>query len=167
MRRVASLDELVQLVGSWVGDRPLYIRWTRNLDRDLADEVSRDELTGIELPGLSANGLAVEPWWGERSTRAWLGRKLFDYRHLPQRRGNGTRPWVLAGHESARGPDNEPLITECEPIAEIDDRVVAEASELVAKQPGDWGSLDRAGASGHRAEPSGSASTRGLEAAPG
>jgi hypothetical protein len=142
---VSSLDELVELVDDWDRDLPLYVRWTRNLERDLAEEMSRDELTGIELPGLSANCLAVEPWWGGRSTRAWLGRKLYDYRHLPLRRGEGTRPWVLTGRESARGPDNEPLITNCEPVAEIADAVIAEASELVADQPGDWGTLDRAG----------------------
>jgi hypothetical protein len=123
------------------------VRWTRTLDRDLAGEVSRDELTGIQLPGLSANCLAVEPWWGERSTRAWLGRKLHDYRHLPRRRGNGTHPWVLTGRESARGPDNEPLITDCEAIAEITEAVVEEASNLVAQLSGDWGPLDRTGTS--------------------
>jgi Family of unknown function (DUF6098) len=143
---VTSLDDLVQLVEGWDGDLPLYVRWTRNLDRDLVDEVSRDELTGIELPGLSANCLAVEPWWGDRSTHAWLGRKLYDYRHLPHRHGEGTRPWVLTGREAARGPDNEPLITNCEAIAEITDEVISQASDLVAEQPGDWGTLDRADA---------------------
>lgn len=144
MHQVNSLDDLVQLVDGWDGDRPLYVRWTRNLERDLANEVSRDELTGMELPGLSANGLHVEPWWGDRSMRAWLARKLYDYRHLPRRRGEGTRPWILAGRETSRGPDNEPLITDCQPVAELADRVVDEASELVAKQPGEWGTLDRA-----------------------
>jgi hypothetical protein len=142
---VTSLDELVDLVDDWDRDLPLYVRWTRNLDRDLAEEVSRDELTGIELPGLSVNGLAAEPWWGDRSMRAWLARKLYDYRHLPRRRGEGTRPYVLTGRETARGPDNEPLITDCEAVAEIAHAVIAEGSELVEKQPGDWGTLDRAG----------------------
>ena len=145
MQCVTSLDDLAELVDNWDRERPLFLRWTRNLDRDLGNEVSRDELTGIELPGLSANCLAVEPWWGDRSTRAWLGRKLHDYRHLPRRRGEGTRPWVLTGREAARGPDNEPLIADCEAIAEISDAVIAEASDLVANQPGEWGTLDRAG----------------------
>lgn len=145
MQRVTSLDQLVDLVADWHGDRPLYVRWTRNLERDLANEVSRDELTGIELPGLSANCLAVEPWWGDRSLRPWLARKLYDYRHLPRRRGGDTRPWVLMGRSAARGPDNEPLVTDCELVAEIADAVVAEASDLVANQPGDWGTLDRVG----------------------
>jgi hypothetical protein len=142
---VSSLDELVKLVDDWDGDLPLYVRWTRSLERDLQYEMSRDELTGIELPGLSANCLAVEPWWGDRSTRAWLGRKLYDYRHLPSQRGEGTRPWILTGRETARGPDNEPLITACEAVAEIADGVIDEASDLVADQPGNWGTLDRAG----------------------
>lgn len=143
------LSELADLLENWDGDRGLYVRWTRDLEADLADEVSRDELTGIELPGLSANGLAIEPWWGDRSTQDWLGRKLYDYRHLPHRRGEGTRPWVLTGRESARGPDNEPLIIDCAPVAEIDDAVIEQASALVAEQPGDWGSLDRASAHDH------------------
>jgi hypothetical protein len=50
---------------------------------------------------------------------------------------------VLTGRESARGPDNEPLITNCDPVAEITDAVISEASDLVANQPGDWGTLDR------------------------
>jgi hypothetical protein len=150
VRCVGSLDELVELVDGWDSDRPLYVRWTRSLERDLDNEVSRDELTGIELPGLSANGLGVEPWWGGRSTRAWLGRKLYDYQHLPRRRGEGTRPWVLTGREAARGPDNEPLITDCEVVAEIGDAVIEEATDLVENQPGDWGTLDRSGSSDPR-----------------
>jgi hypothetical protein len=144
VQTVGSLDELVRLLDDWGGDRPLFVRWTRNLDRDLADEVSRDELTGIELPGLSANGLTVEPWWGDRPAGAWLARRLYDYRHLPYRRGEGTRPFVLAGRECARGPDNEPLIRDCHAVAEIGEQVIAEASALVAEQPGDWGPLNRA-----------------------
>jgi hypothetical protein len=51
---------------------------------------------------------------------------------------------VLAGRECARGPDNEPLINDCEAVAEIEDPVIEEASTLVEEQPGDWGPLDRA-----------------------
>jgi hypothetical protein len=144
MHEVTSLDEFVALVEESEGGHPLYVRWTRDLDADLAAETSRDELTGIELPGLSANGLSVEPWWGERPLHMWLARKLFDYRHLPRRRGADTRAWVVTGHEAARGPDNEPLIVRCRPVAQIADRVIDEASELVAAEPGRWGSLDRA-----------------------
>jgi hypothetical protein len=102
MHEVTSLDEFVALVEDSEGGHPLYVRWTRDLDADLAAETSRDELTGIELPGLSANGLSVEPWWGERPLHMWLARKLFDYRHLPRRRGADTRAWVVTGHEAAR-----------------------------------------------------------------
>jgi hypothetical protein len=143
MEHVTSLDEFAGLVDGWERDLPLYVRWTRDLEADLANEVSRDELTGIELPGLSANGLTIEDWWGDRSTRPWLARKLHDYRHLPRRHGEGTRPWVLTGREIGRGPDNEPLIVECEPIAEITEAVIDEATDLVAEQPGRWGTLER------------------------
>jgi hypothetical protein len=41
-----------------------YVRWSRDMDADLRQKFSRDELSDVELPGLSANGLAVESWWG-------------------------------------------------------------------------------------------------------
>ena len=96
---VRSLDELTELVDSWRDDDglELYVRWTRDIERDLRTGLSRDELTGIELPGLSANSLKVEAWWADRPLTAWLARRLYDYGHLPEKRGPGTCPWVLAG----------------------------------------------------------------------
>ena len=112
--------------------------------RDERTQVSGDELTGIELPGLSANSLAVEPWWGERELTTWLARRLYDYRHLREIRGPGTRPWVVAGVETGRGPDNEPLVTQCTAVAEIALSVIDEAAAEVERFAANWGSLRRA-----------------------
>lgn len=143
MRRVTSLDELADLMTEWAGRRELYVRWTDDIDRDVRAEVSRDELTGIELPGLSVNSLHVEPWWDGRSLTAWVARRLYDYRHLHETRGPGTRPFVVAGVETARGPDNEPLIAECTALAEVDMSVIDAATEEVDRLGDDWGTMRR------------------------
>lgn len=143
MRRLGSLDELVALVREFGDEGRLFIRWSPDVDADLQCEVSRDELSGVELPGLSANGLAVESWWGDRPLQVWIARKLYDYRHLPRVHGEGTKPWLLTGVESGRGPDNEPLVTRCRVIAEVLPRVIDEAGRVVDDLPGDWGTLNR------------------------
>lgn len=136
---VASLDELADLAG----DRAdLYIRWSRGPEADKGG-TSRDELTGVELPGLCANPLAVADWWENRPMRTWVARRLYDYRHLEERRGEGVRPWVLAGEELGRGPDNEPIVRCDEAVALIDDAVVREAEEEILAKKQDWGPLDR------------------------
>jgi hypothetical protein len=142
-RVIGSLTELADLIRNCDDDRQLYARWTTDIGRDERTQVSRDELTGIELPGLSANSLAVEPWWGDREVTTWLARRLYDYRHLREIRGPGTRPWVVAGVETGRGPDNEPLVTQCTPVAEIALSVIDEAAAEVERFAADWGSLRR------------------------
>jgi hypothetical protein len=142
--KVATLDELVRLCTEWAEPTGLYVRWTPDCRCDLDEQASTDELTGVPLPGLSANGLAVESWWGDRPLDVWIARRLHDYRHLVERRGAGTRPWVLTGREVGRGPDNEPLLSQCHVVAEVDFAVIDEAVELVESMPADWGSLRRA-----------------------
>jgi hypothetical protein len=143
-RTIGRLGELVEFCANWTGPRPLFVRWTPDCHRDLDSEGSVDELTGTPLPGLSANGLAVEPWWQDRRPlEGWIARRLYDYRHLVELRGEGTRPWVLTGDEVGRGPDNEPLIGRCEVVAAIDSEVIDEAVALVDAMPADWGSLRR------------------------
>jgi hypothetical protein len=137
---VRSLDQLCELAARR-GD--LYLRWSRGPDAD-ACEVSRDDLTGIELPGLSASALAVEPWWEGRPHRVWVARRLYDYEHLRRRR-KGARPWILKGRECGRGPDNEPLVTDVEPVALIDPDVASEARDLIDGLSDGWGPLDRSG----------------------
>jgi hypothetical protein len=136
---VRDLDELVPLVGA--GD-DLYIRWSRGPEHD-SSKTSRDELTGVHLPGLSASPLRVEPWWQDRSLRTWVARRLYDYRHLEGQRGPGVRPWLLEGREVGRGPDNEPLVECRRPIAWLSDSVVEEATQEIDAQSSSWGSLNR------------------------
>ncbi|MEV6607181.1 DUF6098 family protein [Kutzneria sp. NPDC051319] len=139
---VPDLAGLVDLVRSVNDD--LYVRWSHGPDVDGDGMSSRDGLTGVPLPGLSANPLRVEPWWGDRSLRLWLARRLYDYRHLRDLRGPGVRPWVLAATERGRGPDNEPLVVDVRPLAWIDDAVLAECEQEVASQhSAEWGPLDR------------------------
>lgn len=137
---VTGLEELTRLVTS---RRGLYVRWSRGPARDLPRARSKDDLTGLWLPGLSASSLDIEAWWGERPAKIWVARRLYDYCHLPRLKDPRTRPWLLQGREAARGPDNEPLVTDVEPLGWIGDRVTAEACDIVAEQPGDWGTLAR------------------------
>jgi hypothetical protein len=143
MPTVATLDELTELARR---HPRMFVRWSRGPAADAAGK-SSDELTGEPLPGLSANPLAVEPWWGERPLRLWIARRLFDYSHLEREKGPGVRPWVLEGTELARGPDNEPLVWCERPIAWIDDRVISEAARTVDETNARWGPLRR-GATG-------------------
>lgn len=142
-RVIGSLDELAELLAGWQDDRELYVRWTADIDRDVRTEVSRDELTGIELPGLSVNCLHVEEWWDGRPLSTWVARRLYDYRHLPELRGPGTKPWVVAGVETGRGPDNEPLIVRCTPVAEVAFSVIDAAADEVERLGAGWGSMRR------------------------
>jgi uncharacterized protein DUF6098 len=146
---VADLDDLIDLViGSADKDR-LYVRWSAGPAVDLRqDETSRDSLTGVPMPGLSANPLAVEQWWGDRSPQLWVARRLYDYRHLRHAHGSRVRPWVLLGDQCGRGPDNEPLVKVRRPLAWIADTALMEAERLVEAQgSAEWGPLDRRTAS--------------------
>lgn len=135
---ITNLAELADLLGEDV-----YVRWSKGPAADAAS-TSRDSLTGVELPGLSASPLHVEPWWGDRSRRLWVARRLFDYRHLRDLRGPDVRAWVLKGGEVGRGPDNEPLVQCREPIAWVADSALRECEELVeAQHSEEWGPLDR------------------------
>jgi hypothetical protein len=139
MPTLDSLDELVERTGSGEG---LFIRWSRG-PQDDDDKTSKDELTGVDLPGLSANPLRVEPWWHGRPMRTWIARRLYDYRHLAGQRGPDVRPWLLEGREVGRGPDNEPLVECLRAIAWLSAELVDEATKEIDAQPADWGSLDR------------------------
>ncbi|OKK03332.1 hypothetical protein AMK26_17550 [Streptomyces sp. CB03234] len=137
---VRSLEELGELV-----DRqgPLYVRWSRGPAHDLGATRSVDELTGIPMPGLSANPLQVESWWGDRPLRLWVARRLYDYCHLRRDRDGDVRPWTLRGREVARGPDNEPLLSDIVPVSWIDLAVIGEAEAEVARQRRPWGPMRR------------------------
>lgn len=135
---ITDLGELVGLLGDDV-----YVRWSKGPEADAAS-TSRDSLTGVELPGLSASPLRVEPWWEDHSRRLWVARRLFDYRHLRDLRGPDVRAWVLRGAEVGRGPDNEPLVRCLEALAWVADSALRECEDLVnAQQSEEWGPLDR------------------------
>ncbi|KUN28823.1 hypothetical protein AQJ23_07825 [Streptomyces antibioticus] len=137
-----SLTELAELVER---DERLFVRWSRGPEADLREAAaSTDDLTGVSMPGLSANPLDVEPWWQDRSTELWVARRLHDYSHLPREKGPGVRPWILVGREVGRGPDNEPLVRDVEPVGWIDEDVIAQAEREIAGQAARWGPLRRA-----------------------
>lgn len=136
---IGSLDELTGLLA---GRRGLYVRWSMGPHADLG-KASRDALTGIELPGLSANPLDVEDWWGDRPLRTWAARRLYDYSHLPQVRDSRVKPWLLHGTEAGRGPDNEPLVRDVQPLGWVGQAVISEAEAEIEQQRGPWGPLNR------------------------
>ncbi|MFC8918726.1 DUF6098 family protein [Streptomyces sp. NPDC047821] len=137
---VRSLHELGELVRH---REALYVRWSRGPAHDLDTTRSVDWLTGIPMPGLSANPLRVESWWGDRSLRLWVARRLYDYCHLRRDRDGDIRPWTLHGREVARGPDNEPLLADIVPVSWIDPAVIKEAEAEVARQRRPWGPMRR------------------------
>ncbi|MFF4492270.1 DUF6098 family protein [Streptomyces sp. NPDC001544] len=139
VHRITELTELVER------HRALYVRWSRGPEVDLTATSSTDELTGVEMPGLSANPLDVEDWWGNRSLELWVARRLYDYAHLPREKGTGVRPWILKGRETGRGPDNEPLVAHVEPLCWIAAEAIEEAEAVVARQERAWGPLRRTG----------------------
>ncbi|SHF06115.1 DUF6098 family protein [Streptoalloteichus hindustanus] len=149
---ITRLSELAELVAGPDRGLGLYLRWSKGPAADLAEgggQSSRDGLTGVRLPGLSANPLRVEDWWGDRSRELWVARRLHDYRHLRDQRGPGVRPWVLRAEERGRGPDNEPLVVCRQPVAWVHESVLADCDRVVAEQQaGGWGPLDRSGERG-------------------
>ena len=146
---VHDLDELVELVGEARDGAELYVRWSAGPHVDgaadaTAESTSQDALTGVPLPGLSANSLRIESWWADRSPALWLARKLFDYQHLRELRGREVRAWILTGAEVGRGPDNEPLVRPDRPLAWVDEAVLVECERMIADQRSDeWGGLRR------------------------
>jgi hypothetical protein len=137
-----TLEELADLVRHTSG---LHVRWSHGPDADRDLVTSRDGLTGVRLPGLSANPLDLEPWWEERPVELWVARRLYDYSHLPREKGPGVRPWILRGRVKGRGPDNEPLLGDIDPVGWIDEALIKEAAETVDRQAGEWGPMQRDG----------------------
>jgi hypothetical protein len=134
MPTVEALDELTELAQRCPG---LFVRWSRGPSADVMG-ASCDDLTGVPLPGLSANPLAVEPWWSDRPLRLWIARRLYDYSHLKHEKAPGVRPWILEGRKLGRGPDNEPLVRCDRPVAWIAGQVIDEAVHVIEEQNGRW-----------------------------
>jgi hypothetical protein len=121
------LERLEQLETLVAGHQDLHIRYSEGFERD-AGSGSVDSESGLELPGLSVNPLAPEPWWS-RPLRDWLARQLCQYKHLAEQ--NPSRhAWVLRGREVARGPDCEPLLADVEEVAVLSDSLLEEAERV-------------------------------------
>jgi hypothetical protein len=120
-----SIRDLVELLDS---RRPLFVRISKGPSAD-GHECSRDYESGLNLPGLAVNPLDPEPWWS-RPAVEWIARRLCNYAHLKEEAPDERRPWVLSGRVVARGPDNEPLVADIEPIGYVGDEVLAEAGRI-------------------------------------
>lgn len=119
---ITRLHDLEQLVAP---DR--FLRVSAGPDEDRCS-ASTDYESGQELPGLSVNPLAPERWW-TRPLQEWLARQLCNYVHLAEE-DEDRHAWVLSGEVVARGPDNEPIVAEFQPVARIADEVLDEAKHL-------------------------------------
>lgn len=138
MPTLHSVREVVAVLEEFGSD--LYVRWSKGPEADVGFQ-SRDDLTGVSLPGLSASALAVEEWWKDNELELWVARRLYDYGHLRERRK--ATPWLLVGEEVGRGPDNEPLVTCKRPIAWVGTDAIAEAAGMIDELSAHWGTLDR------------------------
>lgn len=77
------------------------------------------------LPWLSANKLDPPDWW-TRPLLDWLARQVCQYLHLAKR-SDSYQGWVLTGTMVGRGPDDEPLLGNVEPLAWLGEPLLAEA----------------------------------------
>ena len=124
---VDSLDELSRLIKPDV-----YVRFSKGPDDDRGT-TSRDYESGLDLPGLSVNPLQPEVWW-ERPLQDWLARQICNYVHIQEDSDDERRAWVLSGDVAARGPDNEPIVADFQPLAWLSDTVIKEAKERYAER---------------------------------
>jgi len=119
-RTFETLAELAEAAGEAV----LYVRYSEGPEDD-RESGSIDTESGLELPGLSVNPLRPEHWWS-RPVTDWLARQVCQYRSL-QEKNPDRFARVLTGREVARGPDCEPLLRECRPVARLADSLLDEA----------------------------------------
>lgn len=122
LRELRSLEELDPYVADDV-----FLRFSRGPDSD-RDRMSRDYESGLELPGLSVTPLAPEAWW-DRPTEDWLARQICKYVHLRTESDDDRYGWLLRGRVVSRGPDNEPLVDEVEPLARLSEELLARARD--------------------------------------
>jgi hypothetical protein len=122
-----TLDELCSQISP-----EAFVRFSRGPVDD-AGSGSRDYESGLQLPGLSVNPLHPEPWW-ERPLQEWLARQICNYVHIQEESDDDRRAWVLTGEVVARGPDNEPLVTQYTPVAWLSDTLIKQAKALYAER---------------------------------
>jgi hypothetical protein len=107
----------------------VFVRFSAGPAADAAEQ-SIDYESGSQLPGLSANRLDPESWWS-RPLIDWLARQVCQYLHLNERSPDHSG-WVLRGRIVGRGPDDEPLLADIDPIAWLGPRLIVEAERLYA-----------------------------------
>lgn len=122
---------------------PLYLRWSADIAIDADLPTGLDGLTGIEMPGLAALPLAVEPWWRDRPLELWLARKLGGHRPPVDQGGPAIRPWIVTGNPVGHSPDGETLIASCALVATVTDAAMTQAASLVDSLAHRWAGLGR------------------------
>jgi Family of unknown function (DUF6098) len=132
MPTMPRLDELMQLVDLVTARPGLVVRWSAGPGPD-DEETSCDPASGLELPGLAVNPLSPPRWW-TLSARDWIARQVRAYAHLGEDQPDHIA-WVLAGRIIDRGPDNEPLVVDVEPVAELGRALLDEAEQHEPHSP--------------------------------
>lgn len=135
---VADGVDLLQEAGP-----PLYLRWSADIALDADLPTGLDDLTGIEMPGLAALPLAVEPWWQDRPLELWLARKFGGRRPPVDLDGPAIRPWIVTGTPVGHSPDGETLIASCVLVATVTDAAMTQAASLVESLSHRWAGLGR------------------------
>ena len=127
----ATLDSVVSVVAA--APAPVYVRFSAGPHHD-REQPSVDHLSGLELPGLSANPLTPPGWWRQRPVGDWVMRQLCAYRHL-QEDDDDRHCWLVAGTEAGRGPDNEPLLVDVVTLGVIANDVLTACGDLGEAPP--------------------------------
>lgn len=125
---IDDFDELVRVVRQ---HEQLFLRYSKGPAWDGEHGPSHDYEAEIELPGMSVTTIAPEPWW-TRPDEDWIARRLCKYEELGEE--NDRFPWLLTGDIVGYGPDHEPLIGGCRPVARIGSRVLASARQLYGER---------------------------------
>jgi hypothetical protein len=120
MQPLTHLPELAEYATEGV-----FLRFSKGPMADRRS-VSRDHESGLELPGLSVVPLWPQPWW-RRPLEDWLARQVCKYLHLRENADDERYGWLLRGDVVARGPDDEPLVTDVEPLVWLSEPLLDEA----------------------------------------
>jgi len=129
---ITALAELTDIVAD---DPQVYLRHSKGPRVDAEKGPSRDYEAHLTLPGLSVTTISPEPWW-DRPVEEWVARRIHKYAELSAE--DGRFAWLLKGTVVGRGPDHEPLLTDIEPLARLDRKVLDEAA-LVYRERFDVG----------------------------
>ena len=125
------IDELEEIVRLVERQTPAYVRYSEGPDRD-REAPSRDYETGLLLPGLCVTSLKMPDWW-TLPVHEWVARRISKYAHLMQDVPQ-PRPWLLTGCEAGLGPEHEPLLTECRPLAWVGPVALADAVRIYQRR---------------------------------